>query len=123
MRRLTIVVTALYLCTFKAMAAQHSHDTLFSRDNAIMAAAAVETVNVYCVGTGSMTLEYTEHNSKIVRETIEGLSEDVLNEPYVFNEEDPLYLQGVALGEQLIQEAEQKDHVSQMCTQPEEQKR
>lgn len=67
-----------------------------------------------------MSPEYSLQNAMMIRETIEGLSQEVLHEPYTFSEEDEMYLQGISLGEKLIQEAEQKGHVKQMCTQPEE---
>ncbi|GMQ49204.1 hypothetical protein VB10N_42030 [Vibrio sp. 10N] len=120
-RRLTtFTLITMSLAGTAVHAAQHDHDTLFSRDNAVMAAAAVETVNAYCVELGSMTSEYSTQNATMIRETIEGLSSEVLHEAYTFSEDDEMYLQGVALGKRLIQEAEQKGHVNQMCVQPEE---
>ncbi|WP_234497290.1 hypothetical protein [Vibrio maritimus] len=119
-RMTTFTLMSLSLIGTAAHAAQHDHDTLFSRDNAVMAAAAVERVNAYCVELGTMSPEYSLQNSMMIRETIEGLSQEVLHETYTFSEEDEMYLQGVSLGEKLIQEAEQKGHVKQMCTQPEE---
>ncbi|MGR5276704.1 hypothetical protein ACPV5J_08495 [Vibrio rotiferianus] len=106
------------LGTMSVQAAQHDHDTLFSQDNAIMAAAAVETVNQYCVEYGTMTQTYVDKQSAVMRETIEGLSADVLGQEFQFSEQHDMYQEGIAMGKQLIDEAEHKGHVKQMCTQP-----
>ncbi len=106
--------------TLPAYAAQHDHDTLFSQDNAIMAAAAVETVNQYCVEYGTMTPSYVKKQSTVMRETIEGLSADILGQQFQFSEQHDMYQEGIAMGKQLIEEAEHKDHVKQMCAQPNE---
>jgi len=100
-RMTTFTLMSLSLIGTAAHAAQHDHDTLFSRDNAVMAAAAVERVNAYCVELGSMSPEYSLQNAMMIRETIEGLSQEVLHETYTFSEEDEMYLQGVSLGEKL----------------------
>lgn len=113
------LVTVGSLGAVSANAASHSHDTLFSQDNAIMAAAAVETVNQYCVEYGTMTPEYVEKQSLVMRQTIEGLSQEVLGEAFQFTEEHEMYVEGVSMGKQLIDEAEEKGHVKQICTQPE----
>ncbi|USD43385.1 hypothetical protein J4N42_14480 [Vibrio sp. SCSIO 43135] len=113
---LLVGITALG--SISAHAAQHDHDTLFSQDNAIMAAAAVETVNQYCLEYGTMSSSYVEKQSAVMRETIEGLSADVLGEEFQFSEQHEMYQEGIAMGKQLIDEAEQKGHVKQMCTQP-----
>ncbi|MCQ1061113.1 hypothetical protein ACQKPX_05060 [Photobacterium sp. DNB23_23_1] len=103
-------------------AAQHDHDTLFSRDNAVMAAAAVETVNKYCVDLGTMPTEYLQKTSLVMRETIEGLSVEILGEEFSFSEDSEMYLEGMSMGEQLIKDAEHKGHVEQMCTLPQQEK-
>ncbi|AXY03472.1 hypothetical protein D1115_21730 [Vibrio alfacsensis] len=105
-----------------AIAAQHDHDTLFSKDNAIMAAAAVETVNDYCVELGVMTHEYSQKQSLVIRQTIEGLSLEVLGEAFQFSEENALYQEGVSMGKQLISDAEQNGHLDKICTQPQQEK-
>ncbi|MFV8409326.1 hypothetical protein [Vibrio owensii] len=115
------VVIALSTCLTlpsSLMAAQHDHDTLFSRDNAVMAAAAVETVNNYCVEFGTLSEEYVSKQSAAMRETIEGLSTEVLGQEFKFTEEDEMYHTGVEMGTKLIRDAELSNHVEQMCTLP-----
>ena len=121
----SIFAALVGICTLgpmSSLAAQHDHDTLFSQDNAIMAAAAVETVNQYCLEYGTMTHSYVKKQSAVMRETIEGLSADVLGQEFQFSEQHDMYQEGVAMGEQLIEEAEHKGNVRQMCTQPNQEK-
>ncbi|WP_394242210.1 hypothetical protein [Vibrio astriarenae] len=115
---ITGLVSLGTLVGFSAHAAQHDHDTLFSQDNAIMAAAAVETVNQYCVEQGTMTQDYVTKQSLVMRETIEGLSAEVLGQRFQFSEEHEMYREGIAMGIQLIEDAEEKGNVKQICSQP-----
>ncbi len=112
------IATMVYV-SLPALAENNESDSLFSRNNAILAVGAVDTVNRYCVELGKMQVELFETLTLDMRENIEGLSLEVYGEDFTFNEAHEMYIEGIALGERLIRDAEQEGHVKQMCMLPE----
>ena len=113
---LIVIMTTISL---PALSENYDSESLFSRNNAIMAVGAVDTVNRYCVGLGKMPVELFEALTLDMRENIEGLSFEIYGEEFAFSEEHEMYIEGISLGERLIHDAEQGRHVKQMCSLPE----
>jgi hypothetical protein len=118
----SVLLTALTVTAMPTLAVDHdhSHESLFSQNDAMMAAGAVETVNNYCEEIGAMPSDFVTKSSTIMRETIEGLSLEELGEEFTFSESHEKYIEGQNIGRKLISEAEDTGHVTQMCTVPDE---
>ncbi|GEA61508.1 hypothetical protein [Vibrio comitans] len=112
------IATMVYV-SLPALAENNESDSLFSRNNAILAVGAVDTVNRYCVELGKMPLELFETLTLDMRENIEGLSLEAYGEEFAFSEAHEMYIEGIDLGERLIRDAEEEGHVKQMCALPE----
>ncbi|MEZ8968640.1 hypothetical protein [Vibrio breoganii] len=100
-------------------AEDYDSESLFSRNNAVMAVGAVDTINKYCVELGKMPAELFQELTLDMRENIERLSIQISGEEFAFSEEHEMYIEGISLGERLIRDAEQEGHVKQMCDLPE----
>lgn len=119
---LLAIAAAIAFATLPVLADvhDHAHDSLFSQNDAMMAAGAVETVNNYCEEIGAMPSSFVKKSSTIMRETIEGLSLEELGESFAFSETHEKYVEGVTIGKKLISEANDSGHIEQMCSVPEE---